>query len=83
MFIDQFRNIPPSPTRNQNSDMIFLFSPQESVYIHSSLTDLHEHMDPEILPEEFGGKAGTFDNAPIKELTQKRISFGWPDSHLN
>ena len=47
---------------------------QESVYVHSSLRELHEHVDPEILPEEFGGSAGPFNNAPIKE---ERNSFRW------
>ena len=44
---------------------------QESIFIHSSLQDLHEHVDPAILPEEFGGSAGPFDNALIREAVER------------
>lgn len=30
-------------------------------FFHSNLDKLHRHIDPEILPHEYGGQAGTFE----------------------
>ena len=35
---------------------------RNSIFFHDSLTSLHEHVPKEILPEEFGGLNGPFDN---------------------
>ena len=36
---------------------------QENIHFHNSLKSLHEHVDPEALPEEYGGTAGPFENS--------------------
>lgn len=47
------------------------------IHLHGSdVTSLHKHIDPEILPEEYGGKAGPFSNEWIcNELYAKDDEF--------
>ncbi len=35
------------------------------------MEELHKHVDPEILPEEYGGTQGPFDNSEIHEATER------------
>ncbi|OQR69429.1 alpha-tocopherol transfer protein-like [Tropilaelaps mercedesae] len=47
------------------------------IHLHGSdLKSLHEHIDPEILPEEYGGQAGPFSNEWIcQQLYQRDEEF--------
>ncbi|XP_022654023.1 clavesin-2-like isoform X5 [Varroa jacobsoni] len=47
------------------------------IHLHGSdMTSLHEHIDPEILPEEYGGQAGPFNNDWIcQQLYQRDEEF--------
>lgn len=50
-------------------------SPQ--IYTHgSNMQSLHEHIPPEILPSEFGGQLGPFDNqAFVQSLVETEETF--------
>ena len=57
---------------------IFIFSKieiikslKENIFFHNSIKDLHAHIDPEILPEEYGGQLGPFDNSPCNEAIKR------------
>ena len=43
-----------------------LFYFQENIHFHKSYEELHKHVDPSILPKEFGGTAGPFENTNIQ-----------------
>ena len=43
---------------------------QENIHFHSSFKSLHEHVDPEVLPEEYGGTAGPFENSNCEKAIQ-------------
>jgi len=44
---------------------------KENIHFHSSYKSLHEHVDPEALPEEYGGTAGPFENSNCQRAIQE------------
>ena len=46
----------------------------ESIIFHDDLKSLHQYVDKKILPKEYGGEIGTFDNEPcasaVYEMTE-------------
>lgn len=44
---------------------------KENIHFHSSHKSLHEHVDPEALPEEYGGTAGPFENSNCQKAIQE------------
>ena len=44
---------------------------QNSIFFHNSLEELHEHVSPDILPDEYGGKGGSFSNHEIHSVIMK------------
>ena len=43
------------------------------IHLHgSNMESLHRHVDPEVLPNEYGGKAGPFSNTWIREQLYAR-----------
>ena len=48
---------------------------QENIHFHTSYKSLHEHVDPDALPEEYGGTAGPFENSNCQKAIQVMYMF--------
>ena len=55
--------------RQSSHILVLLF--QNSIFFHNSLEELHKHVGPEVLPEEYGGTLGPFSNKDIREAIKK------------
>lgn len=47
----------------------------KSIIFHNDNTSLHKHISPDILPSDFGGRAGPFDNSLCYEAIMKMEDF--------
>ena len=50
---------------------ILVWQFQNSIFFHNSLEELHKHVGPELLPEEYGGTMGPFSNKDIRAAIMK------------
>ena len=53
------------------STHIFVWRFQNSIFFHNSLEELHKHVGPDLLPEEYGGTLGPFSNEDILAAIRK------------
>lgn len=53
---------------------------RDSIIFHSDIKSLHQYIDPETLPLEFGGKSGPLDNTELA-LTIDRMHAYFQDLH--
>ena len=44
----------------------------ESIIFHNDYDGIHKYVDPEILPKEYGGKLGPFNNGPCASAVLSR-----------
>ena len=54
---------------------------QENIHFHTSYKSLHEHVDPEALPEEYGGTAGPFENSNCQKAIQVQVMCMFDDDN--
>ena len=47
----------------------------DAIIFHANYESLYEHVDKEILPSEYGGSAGIFDNKESSEAVYEMLEF--------
>ena len=47
----------------------------DAIIFHSDYESLYKHVDKEILPEEYGGGAGPFDNKESSEAVYDMLEY--------
>ena len=48
---------------------------QKNIHFHANYEELHEYVDKNVLPEEFGGTAGKFDNSTCLEQAKTMETY--------